>query len=231
MKKLLTLTFIVLMVALIAVGTVSAKKDKINIKGEVETVGGGSLTVKSNKGETYTITIPDGYELGDIKDGDSVLVKAKAGEGDTWLLETIKQVGPGSGDEDDDAEDEGDEDDDADKEKTEGFKENSAFCAEGKQEKPHPLAPKIAQRYGVTEEWVMGYFCEGYSIGAIMLAIKTSQLDGVTDSPDQLLADRESGNGWGLIWKGLGLIGSEKEGKSPPGLLKRPAHAGPKDKD
>jgi hypothetical protein len=231
MRKLLSLTFLVLMIALMTIGTASAKKGKMNIKGEVEAVGDGSLTVKSNKGETYTITIPDGFELGAIQVGDSVLVKAIAGEGDTWLLETIKQVGPGSGDDDDDAVDDGDEGDDTDQEKTEGFKENSAFCAEGKQEKPHPLAPKIAERFGVSEEWVMDHFCEGYSIGAIMLAIKTSQLDGVTDSADQLLADRESGNGWGLIWKGLGLIGSEKEGKSPPGLLKRPAHAGPKNKD
>ena len=230
MKKTLVISLFVLMVALFAVGTGSAKKDKINIKGEVTEIGGGSLTVKSNKGE-YVITIPDGFDMGDIQKGDSVLVKAKAGEGDTWLLDTIKQVGPGSGDDDDDAEDEGDEDDNADKEKSGEFQENSAFCADDKQEEPHPLAPKLAARFGVAEEWVMYQFCEGHSIGAIMLAIKTSQIPGMTSTPEELLEQKGSGNGWGQIWKGLGLIGSEKDGHSPPGLLKRPPHAGPKNKD
>ena len=143
--------------------------------------------------------------------------------GGAWLAISIKQVGGGN--------DKGNNDDkDKNKEKNEGFKDNSAFCAEGKQEKPHPLAPKMAERFGVTEEMVMGYFCEGYSMGAIMLAIKTRQLEGMTDTPGDLLASRAAGNGWGQIWKELGLIGNEKEGHSPPGLLKRPDHAGPKDK-
>jgi hypothetical protein len=64
-----------------------------------------------------------------------------------------------------------------------------------------------------------------------MLAIKTSQLEGATASVDELLTSRADGNGWGQIWKGLGLIGSEKDGNSPPGLLHRPDHAGPKNDD
>ena len=81
----------------------------------------------------------------------------------------------------------------------------------------------------MTEEWVMGYFCEGYGIGAIMLALKTSELD--SSNPEELLKSRAQGQGWGQIWKDKGLIGSEKDGHSPPGLLNRPDHAGPKDKD
>ena len=219
MKKTLVATILVFMVALLAAGPASTQKGKINIKGEVIAVGGGTLTVESNKGETYVVSVPDGFDVSSIQVGDSVLVKASAGEGSAWLAESIKQVGKGSGGG-------GNE-----KEKTEGFKDNSAFCAEGKQEKPHPLAPKIAERYGVTEEMVMGFFCEGYSIGAIMLAIKTSQLDGMTANPGDLLANRAAGNAWGQIWTGLGLIGSEKDGHSPPGQLKKPDHAGPKNKD
>ena len=144
------------------------------------------------------------------------MVKAAAGEGGNWIAESIKLVGNGNDKRDND------------EEKTEGFKENSAFCADGKQVKPHPLAPKIAERFGVSEEMVMSYFCDGYSIGAIMLAIKTSQVEGMTASPDDLLADRAAGHGWGLIWKELGLIGNEKNGQSPPGLLKKAEHAKPK---
>jgi hypothetical protein len=51
--------------------------------------------------------------------------------------------------------------------------------------------------------------------------LRTSQLGEEVASPDDLLISRASGNGWGQIWKELGLIGSEKEGHSPPGQLKK----------
>jgi hypothetical protein len=219
MRKTLIAAVFVLIAALIAVGLASANPGKIVIKGEVKAVGGGTLTVESHKGETYVISVPGGFDVSAVQVGDYVLVKASAGENGTWMAETIKEFSNWGADGDDDDDEMG---------KPEGYKDNSAFCADGKQEKPHPLAPKIAERFGTTEEWVMGRFCEGYSIGAIMLAIKTSQMDGMTSSPHDLLVERAAGNGWGLIWKGLGLIGCKKEGQSPPGLLKKPAFAGPK---
>lgn len=239
MKKTFIAIMLVLAVVLVAVGSVSAQKGKVNVKGEVKAVGSDTLTVTSNKGDTYVFTVPSGFVMSTVKVGDSVLVKATPGEGDTWLAQTIKLVGQGDDDSeskgggDDDDEDgskgkgKGGDDDDDDYEKPEGFKENSAFCADGKQEKPHPLAPKIAERYGVTEEFVMEYFCDGYSIGAIMLAIKTSQMEGMTVTPEDLLAERKAGNGWGQMWKNLGLIGNEKSGFSPPGLLKKTDQTGP----
>ena len=217
MKKILVAIIFVLMAASWATGSTFAQKTKLNIKGQVKAIDGGTLTIVSNKGETFVIHVQEELDISAIHEGDSVLVKATASEDGSWVAVSIKRVGPGSEDDDDD---EG--------EKPEGFQDNSAFCAEGKQEKPHPLAPKIAERYGVSEEWVMEKYCNGYSIGAIMLAIKTSQIEGMTATPDDLLANRSSGNGWGLIWKDLGLIGSEKNGHSPPGLLKKPDHAGPK---
>jgi hypothetical protein len=213
MKKALIAMILVLMVASFASERTFARKGKLNIKGQVKTIDVGALTIESNKGETFVIAIPEELDISDIQEGDSVLVKATAAEDGSWVAVSIKKVGPRS------------EDDEV--EKPEGFRVNSAFCAEGKQDKPHPLAPKIAQRYGVSEEWVMEKFCDGYSIGAIMLAIKTSQIDGMTATPDELLANRAAGTGWGLIWKELGLIGSEKNGHSPPGLLKKPDHGGP----
>ena len=217
MKKALIATILVLMVVSLLTESTFAQRGKLNIKGEVKAIDGGALTIESNKGETFVIVIPEELDLSDIQAGDSVLVKATAAEDGSWVAVSIKKVGPGS-------------EDDDEVEKPEGFRVNSAFCAEGKQDKPHPLAPKIAQRYGVSEEWVMEKFCEGYSIGAIMLAIKTSQIEGMIATPDELLANRAAGTGWGLIWKELGLIGSEKNGHSPPGLLKKPDHAGLKNK-
>ena len=115
-----------------------------------------------------------------------------------------------------------DENEVEDEDREEGSKLNSAYCVEGKQEKTHPLATKLAERYGVTEQWVMGYFCDGYGMGAIMLALKTSQIDGIDATPEALLTERSNGVGWGNIWKSIGLIGSERAGHSPPGLLKKP---------
>jgi hypothetical protein len=224
MKKTLIFITLILILSMLVVGPVAAQKGKINIKGEVTTVGAGTLTIQTHKGETFVVTVPDGFDLNSIQVGDSVLVKAIAGEGGAWQAQSVKLVGKGS---DGNA---GDGNELENEGQAEGSKDNGAFCVDGKQEKPHPLAVKIADRYGVTEQWVMDYFCEGYGMGAIMLALKTSEMDGVTVDPDALLAKRANGQGWGLIWQEIGLIGSEKNGHSPPGLLKKPDHAGPKNK-
>jgi hypothetical protein len=177
----------------------------------------GTLIIQSNKGEIFTVIVPDGFDISTVQAGDSVLVKGRITQDGSIQADSIKLLGRGSQQVDDD--DEGEE------QEPEGFRENSAFCAEGKQDRPHPLAPKLAERFGVSEEWVMERYCDGYSIGAIMLAIKTSQITGVPADADELLSERAAGNGWGQIWKGLGLIGSEKNGHSPPGLLKKSVHA------
>ena len=210
MKKTLISLLIVLMLALPAVGNVSAQNDKLNVKGEVLSLEGGVLTVESNKGETVEIALPADFDLPELEVGDSVLVKAVAGEEGGWVASAVKVLGQG----------------DAASDKPGGFEINSAYCAEDKKDSPHPLAVKIAERYGVSEEMVMTYYCQGYSIGQIMLAIKTSQMEGVDASPEEILGSLESGVAWGQIWKEMGLIGWEKNGNSPPGQLKKPDKVG-----
>lgn len=218
MKKLVIFSIVVILATLLLASPVLAIPGKGAVKGEVTGVDSGTVTIETKKGGTVVVTVPEDYDLGGIEVGDWVLIKGSAGEGSVIEAEWFKPIGKGRGN------GEGDED------KPEGKKENSAFCAEGKKEKDHPLATKVAENYKVTEEFVMGYFCDGYGMGAIMLALKTSGLvDGST--PDEVLKSRSDGQGWGQIWKEKELIGSEKEGHSPPGLLKRSDLAGPKDKD
>jgi hypothetical protein len=217
MKKILITTFLALVIAISGISSASAQKDKTNINGQVVSSAEGTLIIQSNKGEIFTVIVPDGFDISTVQAGDSVLVKGRITQDGSIQADSIKLLGRGSQQVDDD--DEGEE------QEPEGFRENSAFCAEGKQDRPHPLAPKLAERFGVSEEWVMERYCDGYSIGAIMLAIKTSQITGVPADADELLSERAAGNGWGQIWKGLGLIGSEKNGHSPPGLLKKSVHA------
>jgi hypothetical protein len=225
MKKLITFSIFVILATLLLASPVLATPGKGAVKGEVTAVDPGdgtvttvtTLTIKTKRGEIVTVTVPQEFDIKAITVGDEVLVKGAAGPGDSIKAEWIKQVGKGRGKGDD-------------QDKPEGKKENSAFCAQGKQEKLHPLAAKVGDRFeAVDEDWVMETFCDGFSMGAIMLALKTSELEGST--PEELLERRAEGEGWGQIWKDKDLIGSEKEGHSPPGLLNRPDHAGPKVKD
>jgi hypothetical protein len=222
MKKLFSTIILTLMLVMLVVAPASAKSGKINIKGVVTFVDGTTLTVESNKGVTFEVAIPDGFDITIIQQGASVLIKGMLNEDGTVSAQNIMLVGNVSSGDDDVEDPEVD-----DQDKPEGSKDNSAFCAEGKQEKNHPLALKFAERYGVTEEWVMGHFCEGYSIGAIMLALNTSKMNGVDSEPDAFLAQRREGNSWGHIWSDLGLIGKLKDGQSPPSLLKKTDHVGP----
>ena len=218
MKKKITISIFVILVALLAAVPALAIPGKGAIKGEVTEVdlGKGTLELDPKKGESVLVTVSPDFDLKEIAVGDWVLVKGTTVEEGIIEAEWIKQIGKG-----------GEKGDDEDK--AEGKKDNSAFCDGKKQDKPHPLAEKIGERFGAGEEWVMGYFCDGYGMGAIMLALKTSQLD-ISDA-GEMLEQRAEGQGWGQIWKEKGLIGSEKEGHSPPGHLKRPDHAGPKDND
>jgi hypothetical protein len=178
---------------------------KGNVKGVVTAVGDSTLTIETKKDGTMTVTAPADFDLSTVEVGDWVLVKGDRQDDGTITAERIKVVGKsGQKDLDDD-------------DKPEGEKDNSAFCGEDKKDKSHPVAVKIAEAYGVTEEWVMGYFCDGYGMGAIMLALKTGEETGA--DPAALLAMRAEGKGWGQIWQELGLIGSEEEGESPPGPL------------
>ena len=220
MKRKLAILLITLTGTFFVVGLALAKNDKINLKGEVITVDAGTLMIETNKGLEYLVTVPEGFDLNLIEVGDAVIVKGRLGVDDTVQADWMKLVGRGkkAGARDD-------------QDKPEGIVANKAYCTEGKKVSSHPLAPKMSARYGVSEDWVMGYYCSGYSTGAIMLAIKTSQIDGVTADPGTLLADRGGGKSWGHIWKDLGLIGSEKSGHSPPGLLKKQGEGGSKGKD
>lgn len=217
MKKIFSIAILVILIMLLGAVPALAIPGKGAIKGEVVAVDPDerTVTLETKRVEFVVVNLPPDFDFESIAVGDWVLVKGEAGEDGTLDAEWVKQIGKGRGKGNDD--------------KSEGSKDNSAFCDEDKQEKPHPLAEKIGERFGVGEEWVMDYFCDGYGMGAIMLALKTSQLGG-SDAED-LLGQRAEGQGWGQIWKEKGLIGSEKEGHSPPGHLKRPDHAGPKDKD
>lgn len=207
MKKTILISILVIFVAALAVLPVSAKT--FVIKGEITAIASGTstFTVLTNRSQTITVTAPEGFDLSIFAVGDEVIVKGQIQADGALAADWVKKVNDDTSDEQD---------------APEGSKaENSAYCDPGKKQQPHPMAASLAEKYGVTTEWVMGYFCDGFGMGQIMLALKTHQINGA--DADSLLAQRASGQGWGVIWQNLKMIGHEKDVKTPPGSLKKPA--------
>jgi hypothetical protein len=62
---------------------------------------------------------------------------------------------------------------------------------------PHPTGQKLAQRYGVPYEEIMGWFCQRFGFGEIDLAYGLSRSSGMPVV--EIFALRRSGLGWGQI--------------------------------
>ena len=196
-KKLLIFTLVAVLFAA-SVGTVAAKP-KGNPKGEITAVDetAGTLTLQTEDGE-IVVHLPDGFDYGSVEKSQFVLVKGN------WLNETeieaewVKTV------------DEEDTEDPEESEEQEGEDFHSPWCS-GKKDGVHPVVAKIAEKYGpkteVTEEQVHTWFCEGHSVGQIMLALTTQLLDG--SDPVETLAARKDGNKM-LTAKGGGRSGRRR---------------------
>jgi hypothetical protein len=216
MKKILANIIIIVLLSMTLAGAGFAKVKTAVVKGEVTSLGDGTLTLESRKDGSVVVILPADFDLSMIKIGDTVMVKGVRQADGSLVAGTVRVLGA-----DEESNGQGEE------EPQETGKTNSAFCSPGKKDKAHPLANKLAVEYGVSPDWVMGYFCNGQGMGAIMLALKTSQL--TSADPAGLLAQRTAGEGWGQIWQKLGLIGSEKDIKAPPGQLTKPASSGTDD--
>jgi hypothetical protein len=161
------------------------------------------------KGGTFTFALPAELVLPELAVGDLVMVKGEAQADGSLLAVDVRSLvkgkgrGQGAG---------------AGTPGENGLL-NRAYCDPNKLGVYHPLSEKLAQRYGVTPEWVTGYYCDGLSMGGIMLALKTAQMKGL--EADGLMARHANGETWGHIWQELGLIGSEKDAWTPPGQLKK----------
>jgi hypothetical protein len=175
------------------------------IEVDVETDDEGTLS--------YSVHAPEDFDFSLLEVGDVVKVEGTVNEDGTINATRINIEEP----DDEDGED-GEDDDGEDGEDEENF-----FCANP--DASHPVGQSIAERYGLTYEEVMAWFCEGeFGFGQIMLALQTSGITG--DSADDLLARRAGGEGWGQIWQDLDLIG-RPEDAGPPEWAGRPEGAGP----
>lgn len=203
MKKKILLCTIIVLVAALAVVPVLAKPSIY--KGQVNSIEENQITLLTKKNQTIIVISPDEFEISSLLVGDWVIAKGEM-QGEDLIAEWIKKIGKDSSEYEDEAE---------------GKKDNSAYCDAEKKQEPHPMASALAEKFDTNPEWVMDHFCGGYSMGAIMLALKTQAINNETVA-DEILAKRANGQGWGAIWKELKMIGSEREAKTPPGQLKKP---------
>ncbi len=209
MKKPVFASMIAVLVLVLAAIPVSAKSPAI--KGEVTGITGNVITVVTVRDQVINVTAPVDFDVSTLFIGDTVIVKGETQADGSMIAEWVKSVGRGSS-----------EDENA----PEGSKSaNSAYCAGKNKQHPHPMATAISEDYGITTDLVMEYFCEGYSMGAILLALKTQEINGA--DANSLLTQRADGQGWGAIWQGLKLIGNERDVQTPPGWLHKPEKDNP----
>ena len=89
---------------------------------------------------------------------------------------------------------------------------DGAYCRDRASGKHHPVGDKLAERYEVGYDEIMGWFCDGgYGFGEIDLAYRISLAAGVT--PTAVFDQRATGEGWGNIIKDFGL---DKKPDKPP---------------
>lgn len=67
---------------------------------------------------------------------------------------------------------------------------------------PHPMAVSMAEKFEVSYDQIMTWYCDGYAFSDILLALETNEL--VDQSTEELLGLLETRT-WEEIWQDLGV--------------------------
>jgi hypothetical protein len=149
----------------------------------------GAFRVQERDGDVRVIIPPAGFDLGSLKVGDIVEVKGTLNEDGSVSALSIKIEQAGEPVD----------------------KSGSYYCSQSAVQ--HPAGGRLAERYEVPYATVQAWFCQGFGIGQIKLALQTARLTGVDAAA--LLEMRRAGQGWGRIWQGLYLVGRNRQDKLP----------------
>jgi len=214
MKKLIMILLIMFLLTLFFPGAVLAEKKSPLLGGEIVSINQaeGTISISTEEGNIIVVHVPPDFNFNNISVGSQVHAKVQQSQNGLVVADWIKEVNKG----DDDLEIE-EEEEKEEKEVLEG-KLSSSYCS-GEKEIDHPFAAAISETYGISGSDVMGYFCDGFGFGEIMLALQTHQMN--NEEISSMLDLRESGQGWGQIWQEMGIIGNQDKAKSPPGQLKK----------
>jgi hypothetical protein len=225
--RLIIVFSLVVVFSLAFSGSVLAGKGG-NPKGTVTAIdeGNQSLTLETDSGPV-TVYLPEDFDYTSIAVDMYVVVRGDWDGEEAIYAATVRETTvEDEAEEPDDGDveepEEGDDDDADDDAANDNGNHQNVYCT-GRKENAHPMAAGIAESYGADEGEIMNMFCEGYSVGEIMLALQTQQMNG-TSAADSLAA-RSGGKGWGQIWKDAGLIGNAEAG-TPPGQADKPVNPG-----
>jgi len=103
-----------------------------------------------------------------------------------------------------------------------GESASGMVCADESAGFMHPIVASLVAQYGLDDEVVAGWFCDGYGLGEIMLALTTAQETDMT--PEEVLMLKSNVVGWGQVWQMEDVGFPEPPGQQtePPGLQTEP---------
>ena len=199
-RTILLALLIVLNLATIGVQKTWAQEaDEIEIVGVVTSIDEENRTfdVKTTDGRTFIVHVDEDFDFDAINVGDTIEVEGTLAEDGSILADKIEIDEP----------DQDDEEDDEDNDPSSGY-----FCQNV--DHAHPFGARLAKQYEADYETLLGWFCNGYGWGQVMLTLRTGQITGV--DPGEILDMRSEGNGWGHIWQTFDLIG-QRDDRQPGG--------------
>jgi hypothetical protein len=153
-----------------------------------------SFVVLTADGQSISVIVAEGFDFTKLAVGQTVEVKGTLNEDGTLTALRVEVEQP-----DDEPDQPGPSD---------GF-----YCQNP--DVQHPMGARLAERFGVDYATLLGWYCQGYGWGQIMLALKTSQVTG--EDPLTLLQERNAGAGWGHMWHDRGLNGHSAHDGQPNG--------------
>lgn len=152
----------------------------------------GSFDVQTEMG-IVTVFPGEGYDFTLLEVGDMVVVTGTENEDGSLSAEEITIGEPQEPEEPEEP----------------MYPNQGYYCTQS--EDMHPMGARLAERYGMDYATLQGWFCEGHGWGQVMLALQTGAA--MEMDPAMLLEARDAGEGWGNIWKELGLIGKPDKDK------------------
>ena len=197
MRTVKSLSLLLVLLAAMAVPVAAQEAEEIEIIGQVVAVDedAGTIVVEVEVEDgnvvTYTVLMPEGFDWESLEEGDTVEVEGTLDEdGNIVATKVVNET----------------EEEEEDEEEQDG--EGPYFCRPDAAFQ-HPVGARIADTYGVDYEQVMAWSCEDrLGFGQIVHALQTAA---TSEEAVQFLARRTAGEGWGQIWKDLGLIGRQDD--------------------
>jgi len=164
-----------------------------------------TYTLETEDGTLFLVRAGGDFDLGTVEAGDVIVLEVTTSEDGEFVRAEVEVDSQAQVEVLDD--------------QAKNDSERGKWCDNGQPSgEIHPQAETIASEYsayGVTEEWVMMRFCQGYGFGEIKIALNLSIAAGV--DKDYVFQLKVQLGGWGQVRHELGVTGNPhpNKGKGP----------------